>query len=170
MKIIVLGMDNTGKTTLCKNLNKIFNFKVINSLSINSEKEEIENYLIENLKSNEDLIFERFSLFDEMIYGKVLRKKSKFDFDSEIYKMVKEIKPFFIYCRPKDNIILNWKDRKQMEGIIDNSKKLIEEWDKLVYKLVNEQCYTHFIYWDYNRDNLEDLKGIIEHEYTRNKD
>ena len=105
-----------------------------------------------------------------MIYGKVLRGKSKFRFDNEIYKVLKEIKPFFIYCRPKDKVILNWKDREQMEGIIDNSKKLIEEWDKLVQRIIKDQCYTHFIYWDYNRDEFEDLKRIIENEYTRNKD
>ena len=45
MKIIVLGMDNTGKTTLCKNLKYFLNFDIVNSLPIKSTKFEIENYL-----------------------------------------------------------------------------------------------------------------------------
>lgn len=163
MKIIVLGMDNTGKTTLCKNLSKELNFKIINSLSIKTDKKEIEEFLINNLKSEDNLIFERFSYFDEMIYGKVLRGKSKFKFmNDNITKTLKEIRPIIIYCRPKEEVILNWKEREQMEGIIDNSKILIKEWDALIERILRRGCYKKLIYWNYTKDEFETLIDMIK--------
>ena len=157
MKIIVLGMDNTGKTTLCKNLKYFLNFDIVNSLPIKSTKFEIENYLIDKLTNNDNLIFERFSLFDEMIYGKVLRNKSKFTFNSKLYKIVKQIMPVIIYCRPEDEIILNWKDREQMNGIIENSKKLIVKWDELINKIEKKACFSKLIKYDYTKDNINNI-------------
>ena len=92
-----------------------------------------------------------------MIYGKVLRNKSKFTFNSKLYKIVKQIMPVIIYCRPEDEIILNWKDREQMNGIIENSKKLIVKWDKLINKIEKKACFSKLIKYNYTKDNINNI-------------
>lgn len=153
MNIIVLGMDNTGKTTLSKMLSKELNYKIIESKGLYLNKEEIINYLLENINKDNN-IFERFSLFDEMIYGKVLRNYSKFEINGDFYKKIKDKKPIIIYCRPKNKDILNWQNREQMKGVIDNSLKLIEEFDKLILNIKKD---FKIINWNFKEDNFKDL-------------
>lgn len=157
MKVLVIGMDNTGKTTLCKELSERLNLKWVKSLGPNKSKEELEDYLINNLTSDEDCIFERFSFFDEMVYGKVLRGVSKFDFNDRIYQVLKEVKPIIIYCRPEAETIFNWNDREQMEGVIEQSQTLITQWDLLIDRLYDTKPFSKLIRWDYKHNTLENI-------------
>lgn len=158
MNIIVLGMDNTGKTTLVKMLSKELNYNIIQSKGLHLNKEEIIKYLLENINKDNN-IFERFSLFDEMVYGKILRNYSKFEINEDFYNEIKNKKPIIIYCRPDIEDIFNWQNREQMEGVIDNSLKLIKEFDNLIVKIKKD---FKIINWNFKKDNFDNLVKIIE--------
>jgi len=151
MKLLILGMDNTGKTTLAKELSTALNIKVVNSLGPNATKEEMENFILENVMSPEDLIFERFSFFEEMVYGKILRDGSKFSFKSPIFKNILNSDVEIIYCRPDKGTIKNWKCREQMPGVIDESDKLIKRYDKIIRKVKKHGIKV--IKYNYTKEN-----------------
>ena len=134
-KIIIIGMDNTGKTTLAETLSKELNLKLIKSTGPKVTKVAMISNMLENLESSEDLIFERYNLFEEIIYGNILRGESKFSLEDYIYKQTILHKPLIIYCRPTKEKIFKFGSREQMEGVIEEKEKLLEAWDKLYLKL-----------------------------------
>lgn len=162
MKIIVIGMDNTGKTTLCRELSSRMNLDWIHSLGPKHSKEELSEYLVKNLRSNSNCIFERFSFFDEIVYGTVLRGESKFSFKDELFNIIKEVKPIIIYCRPDISAILDWQGREQMEGVIEDSNRLITAWDLLIDKVIDSECYCKYLIWDYKNDTIDNMIEKIE--------
>ena len=95
LTLIVLGMDNTGKTTLCGQLSKELNIRIVNSLGPNATKWDMENF-IQYKMGNDDTIFERFCFFEEMVYGSILRNYSKFNFNDPIFKTIKNFHPIII--------------------------------------------------------------------------
>lgn len=154
MNILILGMDNTGKTTLSKELleNLKNDFKLLNSKGPNQTKEEMENFIKNNLKKDENLIFDRFCFFEEMVYGKILRGKSKFNYKDKIFKFIIENDPIIVYCRPNKKIINNWQNREQMDGVIDNSNQLLKQYDKVIKKA--KKYNLRVIKYDYTKENV----------------
>jgi len=167
MKIIILGMDNTGKTTLANYLNEKLGIVKIVSPGPHITKLEMEANIYASMTNSHSLILERFCFFEEMVYGKVLRGKSKFSFKDDIFKYIKEAKPLIIYCRPRLRKIREWGNREQMEGVIDNSKKLLHQFDRVIKKCrwhglkVIRYDYTKGENWikrlyEYDRDFLQE--------------
>ena len=113
--MLLIGLQLIG----CSNENK------------ENTKEEMESRMLDNLASDEKIIFERFPFFEEWVYGRILRGVSKFNFDDDIYKKIKSYKPSIIYCRPSTEKILEWRGREQMIGVIEESEALIKEFDKI---------------------------------------
>lgn len=154
MKIIILGMDNTGKTTLAEQLSKELNIFLMRSKAKGLDKLNMESVIWADMTHSKDLILERFCFFEEMVYGKILRGKSNFKFSDKIFKTILENKPTIIYCRPQKKIIKNWKEREQMEGVIENSDKLLKQFDKVIKKArlhglkVIKYDYTKETYFD----------------------
>lgn len=165
-KIIVLGMDNTGKTTLCKELSKRLEYEHVTSLGPKASKEEMEEFIDSHLTDDKPMVFERFCFFEEMVYGNILRGQSKFHWDGPYHYRIQEAKPLIIYCRPSRRRILKFGDREQMEGVIKNGEKLLATFDDLYFKLPAmgfftttydfESYYTinHLVEW------LEMWKGV----------
>ena len=131
--IIVLGFDNTGKSTLSHTIAKDFDRKVINSLGPVPKSKQVE-FMIESIK-NEGL-HERFPLFEELVYGPILREESNFSLDDPIALKLKLKEPTIVYCRPPRDIILNWGQREQMDGVIEGSIALLNAWDELMFQLI----------------------------------
>ena len=154
MRIIILGMDNTGKTTLSNLLKNQLNYELINSLGKNINKENMIDFIKNNLKKD-NVIFERFCFFEEIIYGNILRNYSNFDFEDEIYSYIKECKPIIIYCRPEINIIFDWKEREQMEGVKEKSKELLKLYDDVFNNKIKKDFKT--LIWNYKKDDIKDL-------------
>jgi GTPase SAR1 family protein len=152
VKIIVVGMDNTGKTTLCKTLASKLNAVHAKPLGPGRSREDMFENIIHYMDMKETVIFERFSIFEELIYGKILRKNSKFDFKD--VEMIRHYHPVIVYCRPPKEVILNFGDRAQMPGVIEKSERLIKEWDHLIY-----DCISGFkiITYDWTKDKLGDI-------------
>ena len=133
LKIIVVGMDNTGKTTLVNQLSEYFKCESIKSLGPGYSRQE----MIEEVKRKLELpgikILERFSILEECVYGKVLRNNQKFTLDDMDW--IRDYDFVIIYCRPDDDVIYNFGDREQMVGVIEERDKLVKEFDDLMIEV-----------------------------------
>lgn len=134
-KIVIIGMDNTGKTTLVNDMKNILNVESIKSPGPDFTKEEMYNEVRTSLSHDELVILERFAIVEEIIYGEILRNAPKFNFE-DLLKINEEFHPIFIYCRPKKEDVFNFGERDQMEGVIEKSKKLLEGFDNLYNKMI----------------------------------
>lgn len=136
-KIVIIGMDNTGKTTLVNDMKNILNIESIKSPGPDFTKEEMYDEILTDLSKEELVILERFAIVEEIIYGNILRNAPKFDFE-DLLKINEKFHPIFIYCRPKKEDVFNFGERDQMEGVIEKSKKLLEGFDNLYNKMLQE--------------------------------
>lgn len=146
-KIVIIGMDNTGKTTLVNDMKNILNIESIKSPGPNFTKEEMYEKIITDLSKEKVVILERFAIVEEMIYGEIIRHNSKFNFE-DLMQIKEQYNPIFIYCRPKKENVFNFGDREQMEGVIEQSKKLLEAFDNLYNRMIQNE-FDIFRY-DYN--------------------
>ena len=144
-KIIVFGVDNSGKTTLAKAISGCFGFSYAHSLGpVPIDKMLI--FMDENLNNDVDIVFDRFPIIEEFTCGEVIRGFNKFS-----NCPVKEIEGYlnkvdlFIYCNPDINLIVNWGDREQMHGVKENVQMLKTSYDKYYDYLIssgyNVVCY-----------------------------
>lgn len=148
-KIIVIGMDNTGKTTLVEDLKRILQVGSIKSTGPNRSRSEMTSEIFDNLANENVIILERFPIVEELIYGKILRNNPKFEF-SDLIRVNEMYHPLFIYCRPSKSKILNFGEREQMSGVIENSEKLIKGFDHLYLKMMEEDF--DIIRYDYENN------------------
>ena len=161
-KIVIIGMDNTGKTTLVNDMKNILNIESIKSPGPNFTKEEMYEEIITDLSKEELVILERFAIVEEMIYGEILRNAPKFNFE-DLMQIKEEYNPIFIYCRPKKENVFNFGDREQMEGVIEQSKKLLEGFDNLYNKMIQNE-FDIFRY-DYNVSTPEEM--VLKYERSK---
>lgn len=160
--IIVVGMDNTGKTTLVEGLHKIIKGETIKSpgpIGEIGQKDWVINH-IANYEGNDDVIFERFPLLEEMVYGPILRNKSNFMWGDGFFRLLNKANPIIIYCRCSRASIMNWGGREQYSGVIENADKLLAGYDDLYFRLLTKgfKCLVY----DYEtKDDLNELVGAI---------
>lgn len=161
-KIVIIGMDNTGKTTLVNNMKNILNIKSIKSPGPDFTKEEMYNEVITNLSREELVILERFAIIEEIIYGEILRNAPKFNFE-DLMQIEEKYHPIFIYCRPKKKDVFNFGERDQMEGVIERSEKLLEGFDNLYNKMIQKD-FDIFRY-DFNVSTPEEM--VLKYERSK---
>lgn len=133
LKIIVVGMDNTGKTTLVNQLSEYFECESIKSLGPGYSRQEMIDEVKRKLELPGIKILERFSILEECVYGKVLRNNQKFTLDDMDW--IRDYDFVIIYCRPDDDVIYNFGDREQMVGVIEEKDKLVKEFDDLMIEV-----------------------------------
>ncbi len=157
MKIIVVGMDNTGKTTLVNQLSEYYGCESIKSLGPGYSRQE----MIEEVKRKMDLpgmkILERFSIIEECIYGNVLRNNPKFSLDDMDW--IRDYDFVIIYCRPEDEVIYNFGEREQMEGVIEQREKLVKAFDDLIIELSRRGFVI--IPYDWTKMNLDNITRTL---------
>ena len=161
-KIVIIGMDNTGKTTLVNDMKNILNIESIKSPGPNFTKEEMYEKIITDLSKEKVVILERFAIIEEMIYGEIIRHNSKFNFE-DLMQIKEKYNPIFIYCRPKKENVFNFGDREQMEGVIEQSKKLLEAFDNLYNRMIQNE-FDIFRY-DYNVSTPEEM--VLKYERSK---
>jgi len=149
--IIVEGMDNSGKSTLIANIANRFGLKVIkrsgppsaNVTVAVSAREAEEAFILETLTFlvlNPQMIYDRFPIISEGIYGPLLRNKNVFDREGTTWEnwldRLIQCNPLVVYCRPPEEKILCFSpSREQMQGVTDNARLLIHRYDQLMDKL-----------------------------------
>jgi GTPase SAR1 family protein len=156
-KIIVVGMDNTGKTTLVNQLKEFYKCESIKSPGPNYTRQEMIDEIKKDLDLPNKVILERFSILEELVYGNVLRNHSKFRLDDMDW--VRDYDFVIIYCRPEDKVIYNFGDREQMAGVIEEKEKLVEAWDNLIIDLARIGFVV--IPYDCTKMNLDSITKII---------
>ena len=135
--IIVIGMDNTGKTTLVKGLAEELRLPTVKSPGPIPQEEQRE-WVLQQITSalSEDKIHERFALLEELVYGNVLRNKSTFEYDDSYFRLLRAADPIMVYVRPSNKNIFNFGESKQYPGVIEQKEKLLAAFDELVFKLI----------------------------------
>lgn len=156
-KIIVVGMDNTGKTTLVNQLKEFYKCESIKSPGPNYTRQEMIDEIKKDLDLPNKVILERFSILEELVYGNVLRNHSKFTIDDMDW--VRDYDFIIVYCRPGDEVIYNFGDREQMAGVIEEKEKLVEAWDNLIIDLA--RIGFVIIPYDWTKMNLDSITKII---------
>ena len=157
IKIIVVGMDNTGKTTLVNQLKEFYKCESIKSPGPNYTRQEMIDEIKKDLDLPNKVILERFSILEELVYGNVLRNHSKFGLDDMDW--VRDYDFIIVYCRPEDEVIYNFGDREQMAGVIEEKEKLVEAWDNLIIDLA--RIGFVIIPYDWTKMNLDSITKII---------
>lgn len=146
--IIVEGMDNSGKSTLIANISNRFGLKVIKrsgppqaDVTINiTLREATQAFMLDTLsflELNPQVIFDRFPLLSEEVYGPILRDGSVFQKGTLPaacwLERLRQCNPLIVYCRPPEEKILCFSPRRaQMDGVIDNARELINRYDHLI--------------------------------------
>jgi len=106
--IIVEGPDGSGKTTLIKLLKDELNIPVAPRVVSKETKAmtNLQDWVDNNLDEGfQKVIFDRYRLISEPIYGPILRKGQSEGFDSLMWlgprlKRFYELEPIIIYCLP----------------------------------------------------------------------
>ncbi len=163
-RIIVEGVDGSGKTTLIGYLRDQFhNLELIrNDLGPKQDFIVWWPEQLEREKSAVVPIHDRF-FYSELVYGPVLRGKLAVP-----WEMVTNISwflrasAFLIYARPPiDSIRKASKVNEQMEGVHDNLLKLLELYDQLM--LAEMAWYqSRFICWDWTKGNPKEVEAAVE--------
>lgn len=106
--LIVEGPDGGGKTTLIRQLQEAFDIPVAPRVVTKDTKAmlNLRTWVDDNLdKGFQNMIFDRYRLISETIYGPILRDKAQPGFDDLVWitprmKRLYELRPTIIYCIP----------------------------------------------------------------------
>lgn len=137
-------MDNTGKTTLVEEVAKLFNHAAEEQVVDQIKSPGPIDWAMQRKWVDRELkpyfgnlrIYDRFPLFEEVVYGKTLRGKSCFSIEDQYFARLKKVAPMIVYTRPAKETILNFGERAQMDGVIENAEKLLAAYDELMFRLL----------------------------------
>jgi len=135
--LIIEGPDNSGKTTLVKELAQLLpGQKVLHSGGpVKSEADRDER--MERILNSRHVIWDRVPCISEQIYGPVLRGVNIFGGTTYLQAVV-DIGAAIIYCRPPDHLLFNLDthdvnpdhdDEEHLTGIKQNHEKIVASYD-----------------------------------------
>lgn len=153
-RIIVEGMDGSGKTTLVHQLAKKFNLEVVNR----PQGVHFDTWWPNELDRTDQQpipIYDRF-FYSELVYGPILR--GKINANMELVNNVAwfmRSTALLIYARPHSSVIREEVNRNpQMEGVIEHFQPLLEAYDQLMS--VELQWYgDRFYHYDWNAEGYQ---------------
>lgn len=149
--IIIEGMDNSGKTTLAKQLLEDFpELRVIKSCGHASVGDALA-WVAQAIR-NEDprMVYDRYFPISERVYGPVLRHSDIFGaYTFDILSLTFRREPLIIYCRPPVSAISAWGERDQMVGVKDRTTELVKRYDWFM-DLVREMYLQPALIVDYD--------------------
>jgi len=159
--IIVEGMDNSGKSTLCEGLAERFNLRVIKrAQGPPTDKDKFLSMVVRLLTVDPEVIYDRHPIISEAVYGPILREKNALNEElawDDWMNALLDREPLIVYCRPPEEKILCFDDRDQMVGVPENAKRLIRRYDQVMLAIGNKASL--FVRYDYTS-----LLGLSEVE------
>jgi thymidylate kinase len=151
-RIVVEGMDSTGKSTLIRTLKDQFHFLEI----VVNEKGPEQDFnfwwpsmLFDSMTEPPYVpIHDRF-FYSELVYGEVLR--GYVNADADVAKRTRDHlrrESMLIYCRPDvQSIEETLANKEQMSGVASNFHKLLRKYDELIHE---ESMWYGLRYASYN--------------------
>lgn len=163
--VIIIGADNTGKTTLVSKLKTNHEDEV---LFQNFQYDEIKDdtsddyygRVVDLFTSNDKIVFERFTPIDELVYGKILHPNDKHRLeDLDKYFKNNRFDFLLVYCRPPSDVALNFGDRAQFNGVKEHGEELLHSFDEVYAKIIVRFPDLKFLKYDFT--NLQNSDIII---------
>lgn len=151
-RIIIEGMDSTGKSTLIERLQYEFHTlkPMVNTLG---PEQDFDRWWPEVLDRTTRLtpIHDRF-FYSELVYGFNLRGyvKATAAIQNQVVTRLRD-EALLIYARPSNEAIMRTINNKpQMEGVTDKSQRLLTAYDELMWR---EQIYygRRFAFYDWEK-------------------
>lgn len=182
--IIVEGPDNSGKSTLISHLSNRFGlvkFKnvrsgpPVNAADLYARARYMINRCISTHSNN--FILDRLNLISESIYGPLCRGRdlwlSIYKDKQDLLTALNSLHPFYIYCRPPENIIMNMKTHQEkdydtpehLQKVNGELKNIIQAYDN--YFAPFERDYYYFHKYDYTKDGSLELLLTKLKEYLK---
>lgn len=147
MFVIVEGPDNSGKSTLCAALRTHFPLVAFQH-SGGPPKDEGEFFSRINrlLSHKKPVIFDRFPIISDHVYGPVVRGEDIFkgNWEGYVNRMMAR-RPIIIYCRPPNDVLMRGMDNhpvkehetaEHVERVKRNALELIRRYDVVMGQLV----------------------------------
>lgn len=151
--IIIEGMDNSGKSRLAAHLAEKFGLRIIKRSGPPKDREAFILETLEFLILNPEVIYDRHPLISEEVYGPILRNVNVFNRPGvsweDFLNSLLRLDPLIIYCRPPDEKILCFGDRDQMPAVVENARRLIDAYDRVMGWIRHEG--TLFVVHDFTR-------------------
>jgi len=168
--VIIEGCDNCGKTKLIEYLVSGIIVPVIRSPGPKEPGYLAAWVLIMiHLQALGPIIFDRFPVISESIYGPVLRGRDVLkDYGETTFKsLLKSTAPLIIHCRPPLSKILDWGHREQMDGVKEHITTLVDKYDYEMEMLRREGFAI--VTYDFMSESLtkQEIKGMIEQYFLR---
>lgn len=159
--IILEGADNSGKSTLGEYLSNKLNLPLRHSEKPNPEWTPVEalGHSSRQLRP-QSAILDRVYALSEYVYGPICRGASALGEQHQEALLDLYNRPYLIiYCRPHLSTILRNGGRDQMEGVLENHQKIVEEYDRLMDDVSRFSCCQVV---NYDWQSITDLPRILD--------
>lgn len=170
--VIVEGCDNAGKTTLVQRLSDELKLLTVLNRRRPRSLQQSWDYLTRIMPAMAYLptVVDRFMAVSEPIYGPICRGERLYSLADIVHqfkfvtKSLGDHPPLLVYCRPSNERILNFGDRPQMAGVIQNAQALIEAYDGQIGWL-RDTVPLPVVRYDFDRGGAyEQVKqAVIDH-------
>lgn len=165
--IILDGMDNTGKTTLALKLQAALNCNYIHSPGPMDKGPKMIAWALQQIVDPQYAIYDRLSPVTDQVYGPIIRGGTAYLDTTEgklTVELLRKVPHLIIYTRPTTDKILGFTDgRDQMKGVIENGYKLLNAYDNLINKMLDDRW--NIILYNYEEPDSfsEVLEAVKEH-------
>jgi thymidylate kinase len=167
--LVIEGPDGSGKSTLAQKLLKGTGHPTLlvkrsgSPGSIETLRFQQE-WIKAQGQSGLNVIADRHPILSEAVYDRAVRDKGSFYIIQDAVNAFKLPRVMLIYCRTDmDQMFQNSQVEEQMEGVHDNYRKLVREYDQWIMALEEEHID---VYWfDYKTDEeqvVEEVKRFWE--------
>ncbi len=172
--IIVEGLDNSGKSTLVRKLAFSLSRASVVSVPPTQGIDAMRHFCFASVAHTNmysSLIFDRHANISEPVYGPVVRDRDEIQLWQEdpnyiaagMYTMFSALwnkrRPTIVFCDPGLASILEFGEREQMEGVIDNAEVLYHRYHNHMKRFELDGCRV--IPYNYNVDSYTQLLGRL---------
>jgi hypothetical protein len=110
------------------------------------------------------IVYDRFPLISEKVYGPILRGKDESDTPASqvLWNNLFEQPQLIIYCRPPDEFISKtWYERDQLAGTSDSFWQLLNSYDAYMTRLGKETDNLILTRYDYTKNVDNSLLALV---------